>query len=73
MADAWLDPDSPTWRAVKEHARGRIKTVRAELEAEGLSLPETENRRGRLAELKALMDLSEQKPEMPAGTTTYNE
>lgn len=53
-----IDPNSPTWQAVKARAEARINNVLTKLATPGLPLAETENERGRLAELRELLALT---------------
>lgn len=56
---------TPTWPAVKKWALERIEEHRASLEAPVETETEPNILRGRLAELRALLALTEEKPEVP--------
>lgn len=54
-----IDPDSATWRAVREWAEGRLRMQRAQLEQRGLPADETEACRAAIEELEALLKLTQ--------------
>lgn len=55
-----IDQDSLTWLAVKAWAEKRITQNQRFLETEGIPQDQTENTRGSIKELRALLRLPEQ-------------
>jgi hypothetical protein len=55
---AAVDPNSETWRVVKAHVTAQLATYREQVETQGIPPDETENLRGAIAELKALLKLA---------------
>ena len=64
---------APTWRVVNKWAGEQIELHRDALEASSLPEKETENLRGRIAELRALLALTDSKPEVPEGNLADSE
>lgn len=52
-----IDTNSATWRAINRHAEQRLEQLRAYLETPGIDPVETESYRGRIAELRVLLNL----------------
>lgn len=56
-----IDRYSDTWSTIAQHAEDRLQKLRDRLEAPGLDQPTTEGLRGRIMELRDLLDLAEGK------------
>lgn len=56
-----VERDSKAWGKVKGCIEQRIDTLRDELEIKGRSEAETEYTRGRISELRALLDLEKER------------
>jgi len=54
------DKRSPVWRAIVEHLQTRVVQLRAQNDT-SQSVEKTEHLRGRIAELKALLALDEER------------
>lgn len=65
MADA-IDPNSATWRAVSAWAAARLAMACSRLEAPALDVTRTEQLRGEIATLRAVLELAEPKRLFPA-------
>ena len=67
-----IDVHSETWTAVREDTEDRLAELRAQNETPGLPLEVKEGLCGGIAELKALLQLSDPVPD-PAPGGNYNE
>ena len=56
------DKLSPVWVVLKKHAAERLESLRAKLENESLSEVQTASLRGRIAEVRALLALENERP-----------
>ena len=56
---------TPTWRVIKKWAEDQIEVCKRALEEPLLYEREADTLRGRIAELRALLNLTEPKPEVP--------
>lgn len=63
-----IDEHSETWRAVKAWAEAYLGRACTYLETPGADVVKTENARGQILALRALLRLPEPKPEIPAIT-----
>lgn len=59
-----IDLNSETWRTVTKHAEDRLRSLRDRLEASGTDQPTTERYRGAIRELRDVLGLAEEKPEI---------
>ena len=71
MADS-IDPNSPTWRAVAYWANSEIEAARIALETTATPQAETEHQRGRIAQLRRLLQLTQPRPVMPDAGPGYH-
>lgn len=67
-----LDPQSPTWHALEQHALARIAALREKNDAPSLDALRTAELRGRIAAWKELLALTnESAPAQSADTESY--
>lgn len=66
-----IEPASNTWVALKAHIEARLKEIEPELASEETVDRRTQSLRGRIGELKAILNLVEPQPEIPAGSGRY--
>lgn len=66
-----IDPYSETWRRVCKHANDELDQARTALEQPGLPAAETEFQRGRIAALRTLLALTEDKVKVASDAIEY--
>lgn len=67
-----IDPQSPTWRALEQHALARIAMLREKNDAPSMDATRTAELRGRIAAWKELLALAEEPaPARTADTGSY--
>ncbi len=63
----YIEVEGPTWQAVKVRADEDLKDARQKLETPGTGDPAAEFQRGRIAALKAILELPEKQTKARAG------
>lgn len=66
-----LDCDSPTWRAIEQHAQMQIATLRERNDSPSLDAMQTADTRGRIAAWKQLLALAQPAPAPSGDAGTY--
>ncbi|WP_429951394.1 hypothetical protein ACQYWY_06865 [Comamonas sediminis] len=66
-----IDPHSQTWRAIEQHARTQIATLREKNDSQSLDALRTADLRGRIASWKDLLALGNPAPAEPADDGSY--
>lgn len=65
------DRQTPTWGRIKEHLAKELERLREANDREDAKPGETSYRRGRIAQIKALLKLDEKPTQESGGTTRY--
>jgi hypothetical protein len=66
-----IELHSPTWRAIEQHARAQLATLREKNDSPSLDALHTAELRGRIASLKDLLALGNPAPAEPADDGGY--
>lgn len=71
MSNVRIDPNSETWRAVRDHAQREIEVARERVETPRLDPIETEYLRGRIAVAKDILALGDPADEILVDDAGY--